>query len=146
MAFPSTNPIDAGWLPRNIPIDHLGSTNFDCPVCAEPTNAEQFKIVVGGNIGFGAPFFVAPFLKRRSTKGKVGGTRVTVNQCRNCTSMFAADISAREWFESSGVPDGVMSDASTLRLVNNRLGAAEQSAADQTTDRSSPTRARKIDD
>ena len=146
MSFPSINPLDSGWLPRNIPIDHLGSTDIECPVCAERTTAEQFKIVVGGNIGFGAPFFVAPFLKRRSTKGKVGGTRVTVNQCRSCTSMFAADISAREWFTSNGVPDGVMSDASMLKMINNQLGDAERTPEQSTASENQPTRARKIDD
>lgn len=143
MAFPQINPIDAGWLPRNIPIDHLGSTTIACPVCDSNTRAEKFRVIVGRNIGFGAPYFVAPFLKRRSTAGKIG-TRVVVDQCCSCTSMFASDANARQWFEANDVPDGVMSDAAALKMVNNRLGTAEREQAERSPKDESPSRARKI--
>ena len=149
MAFPSTNPIDAGWLPRNIPIDHLGSAKLKCPVCACPTDAEKYVILLGGNIGFGAPFFISPFLKRRSTAGKFGGKRVTVIQCRKCKSMFAFDAPAREWMRSNGVEDGVMSDAASLKMMNNKLAAKEKSAPPPPpapVAQATPTRATKIPD
>ena len=146
MAFPKVNPIDAGWLPRNIAIDHLGTTSIDCPVCDSNTRAEEFLVLVGSTIGFGAPFFVAPFLKRRSTAGKIGGTRVLVNQCCSCTSMFPADQSAMQWFASNGAADGVMSDASALKMANNRLGEAERLQAHSEPPGDAPTRARKIVD
>ena len=146
MAFPTTNPIDSGWVPRNIAIDHLGSVTLTCPVCDTVTNAEQFRIIVGGNFGFGAPFFISPFLKRRSTAGKVGGTRVTVTQCCTCKSMYAFDGAARDWLIASGMPDGMMSQASALKRLNNTLAAQERLAESTPAQPAAPTRATKLPD
>lgn len=144
MALPPINPIDAGWLPRSIPIDHLGTTTISCPVCDTNTKAETFRVIVGRHIGFGSPFFVAPFLKRRSTAGKLG-TRAVFNQCCSCTSMFAGDEDARNWLFSNGLSDGVMSDAAALKMANNRLGAAERDQKIADAAAAPPMRARKFD-
>lgn len=67
----------------------------------------MFRVVVGKWIGFGAPYFVKPFLKRASTKGKLG-TRGEFHQCCRCNSLWAADQNARNAsVEIGGSADGI---------------------------------------
>ena len=91
MTLPACNPIDYGWFARGATIDHVGTENHLCKVCDGSTLHEKFVILVGNTFGFGAPFFVKPFMKHRSTKGKIGGTWGQVVQCRQCNSLWAFD-------------------------------------------------------
>lgn len=91
MTLPTCNPIDYPWLARGFPIDHVGTQDYFCKVCDASTIHEKFYILSGRYGGFGVPYFVKPFLKHCSTKGKVGGTRGHVVQCTQCNSLWAFD-------------------------------------------------------
>lgn len=88
MTLPPHNPIDFEWFARGMPIDHLGTRTLACRACGQDTMQECFKIIAGNSVGFGAPFFAKPFMKRSSTIGKVGGTRGEVSQCTVCDSLW----------------------------------------------------------
>ena len=138
MRLPTTNPIDSGWLPRNISIDHEGSERIDCVVCDEQTIAEKFKFLGSGGFGFGTPFFVAPFLKSRSTRGKTG-TRIHIAQCTICKSAFPTDAQSRAWFAERDVTVGLMTEGAALRYLNN-LAAAEEASDSEATSNKPKTR------
>lgn len=91
MTLPACNPIDYGWFSKGAAIDHIGTLKQLCKVCDEETLHEKFVILVGSPIGFGAPFFAKPFMKHSSTKGKIGGAKGHVVQCRQCNSLWAFD-------------------------------------------------------
>ena len=108
MAFPKTNPIDSGIFNKGAAIDHLGTIRMECRVCDETTQAEQFRVLVTGGFGFGAPYFIKPFLKRASTKGKVG-KRAEFTQCCGCNSLWAIDENAKIFSSEMGWgPDGLI--------------------------------------
>ena len=104
MTLPACNPIDYGWFAKGAAIDHLGSVNFLCKVCDESTSHEKFLIAVGSPIGFGTPVFVRPFLKHTSTRGKIGGKRGHVVQCKKCNSLWSFDKDGAEALAKGGLP------------------------------------------
>lgn len=91
MTFPTCNPVDYGWFTKSVPIDHIGTIRRDCDVCEKSTTHEEFLVVIGSNIGFGAPFFAKPFMKRTTTAGKIGGIRGRLAQCTICNSLWPTD-------------------------------------------------------
>ena len=72
---------------------------------------EEFKVVCGSGWGFGAPWFVRPFLQHSRTAGKLGD-RGRLEQCRTCKSVY---------------PDE--SDGTSLWCAN-RFGVARVNAPD----------------
>ena len=98
MTLPACNPVDYGWFSKGAAIDHVGTQNHLCKVCEGSTLHEKFVILVGSPVGFGAPFFAKPFMKHSSTKGKIGGTRGHVVQCRQCNSLWAFDQEGAKGF------------------------------------------------
>ena len=103
MALPEHNPIDAGWFGRGIPIDHRGRQEFHCTTCGHERHGERYSAILGTFVGFGAPFFVAPFVKRRSTAGKAGGDRVEVIQCMVCDRLQPLDSASGEALSRYGI-------------------------------------------
>jgi hypothetical protein len=103
MSLPACNPIDYEWLARGFPIDHVGTLNYSCKICDASTPHEKFLILSGKYVGFGAPFFVKPFQKHCSTKGKVGGIRGHVVQCTQCNSLWAFDQEGVEALAAVGL-------------------------------------------
>jgi len=142
MSLPQHNPIDTGWFNKGVALDHTGTIRFFCECCGHETTQEQFKLVVGELLGFGTPFFVRPFMKRQSTKGKVGGTRGLLTQCTVCDSLWPFDQSGREVFAAVGLPvEGAI--ASTHGADYEKRKAEESTHVD---DGSTPkSKARKID-
>lgn len=127
MPLPAVNPIDSGWLSRGTPIDHLGTVTIRCRACGSDRRAERFKVILGSSGGVGAPFFVAPFLKRRSTAGKIGGNRGQFSQCMTCKSLWPDDDEARQTLARSGLdPSGLVSDAVAYEMLNREAAAQEQ--------------------
>jgi hypothetical protein len=104
MTLPACNPIDYGWFSKGAAIDHVGTQNHLCKVCDGSTLHEKFVILVGSPVGFGAPFFAKPFMKHSSTKGKIGGTRGHVVQCRQCNSLWAFDQEGVQALAKAGLP------------------------------------------
>ena len=104
MTLPACNPIDYGWFSKGAAIDHVGTQNHLCKVCDGSTLHEKFVILVGSPVGFGAPFFAKPFMKHSSTKGKIGGTRGQVVQCRQCNSLWAFDQEGVQALAKAGLP------------------------------------------
>ena len=145
MRLPDTNPIDSGWLPRNISIDYEGSERINCVVCNEQTVAETFKFLGSGGFGFGTPFFVAPFLKSRSTRGKTG-TRIHIAQCTICKSAFPTDAQSKAWFAERDVAVGLMTEGSALRYLNNLAAAEEASDSEATSNEPNKPKTRKLED
>ena len=110
MSLPLHNPIDFGWFVKGIAIDHTGTVTAYCECCGDTGAQEQFKVVVGEKLGFGTPVFVRPFVKRQSTKGKIGGVRGMIMQCTTCDSLWPFDDSGRELLDAVGfIPDGMVS-------------------------------------
>ena len=101
------DPVDEGWVPRGTPYDRLGTERRRCPSCDDETVQDGFRIMMGRHGGMGAPFFVAPFMKRKSTKGKVG-KRSEWAMCRGCGSLLPIDLAASEVAESSGFALGFL--------------------------------------
>lgn len=106
MSLPSPNPIDAQVLPRGLPLDLLSSSQEHCKKCSSTTTQDRYRTMMDGWGGMGAPFFVAPFLKRRSTAGKVGRKSEWLF-CRSCLSLRPLDETARSHAEMMGLPDGL---------------------------------------
>jgi hypothetical protein len=104
MRLPVVNPIDSRWLPAGVPIDHEGSTHFQCLACGATTTAEHFVVILGRYGGFGAPFFAKPFMRRASTKGKVGN-RSRFIQCCHCESLFPNDATAYAQLREAGLQE-----------------------------------------
>lgn len=105
--LPKVNPIDTGCVPRGWPIDHLGRRSTWCPRCeglgrGKQQPAEVFQVICGSGFGFGAPFFVRPFLKHTSTAGKMG-KRGKIEQCVTCNSVYLdeEDGTAQWWADAT---------------------------------------------
>lgn len=105
MALPTPNPIDAAVLKRGAPLDLLETTQKHCRTCSATTTQDRYRTMMDGYGGMGAPFFVAPFLKKRSTAGKVG-RRSEWLFCRSCRSFRPLDENARSYAAKMGLPDG----------------------------------------
>lgn len=106
MGLPSANPIDAGWMPRGSPVDHLGPGEEICPGCKTVRQGERYRVIMGRWFGFGAPYFVQPFLKRTSTAGKTGQTS-NWWVCATCRAMVPQDDLARRQALELGSPNGL---------------------------------------
>lgn len=127
MSLPAHNPIDAEWFARGIPIDYLGSKKLECRACGKTTVQEGFHVVVGSAIGFGAPVFVKPFLKRSSTKGKIGGTRGNISQCTMCDSLWPMDLDGSAVLMTFGFDaDGIVHPAVNYKARNQAAANEEK--------------------
>ena len=77
------------------------------------------------HLGFGTPFFVAPFRKRASTKGKLGKRAIFV-QCHSCTSLWAEDEKAKNFSLSQwGNSDGWISESKQYEMLNQEFQESE---------------------
>jgi len=142
MSLPTHNPIDFEWFVKGVPIDHTGTVHEYCECCGTQTTQEQFKLVVGELVGFGTPFFVRPFLKKQSTKGKLGGIRGLIMQCTVCDSLWPFDESGRTVLGAAGlIPGGMIS---TTHIADYEKRKAEESNT-TTTEQNSKSKARKLD-
>lgn len=126
MSLPIHNPIDFEWFVKGVPIDHTGTVNAYCKCCGVSRTQEQFKLLVGEKIGFGTPVFIRPFMKRQSTKGKIGGVRGLIMQCTTCDSLWPYDESGREVLGAAGlIPNGMVS---STHVADYEKRLAEQKA------------------
>jgi hypothetical protein len=140
MTLPAHNPIDAEWLVKGVPIDHLGTIRMICECCGKETAQEQFRLVVGEVIGLGTPFFIRPFMKRQSTKGKLGGVRGLITQCTVCDSLWPFDASGRAVLGAAGlIPKGMISSA---HVADYEMRKAREASSENSTGGTS--RARKL--
>jgi hypothetical protein len=101
------DPISEGWMAKGAPVDYIGRTSSHCPSCDDTTEQDEYRTIMGKFTGFGSPYFVRPFLKRSSTRGKVG-TRSVWSVCSRCGSMLPVDDAAREFAASLGIPSGFL--------------------------------------
>jgi hypothetical protein len=104
-ALPRPNPLDSGLLPRGMPIDYIRTSKEYCFLCDTHTDQHLFKLVMANHIGFGTPWFVKPFLKRSSTRGKTG-KRQHYSMCMVCETAWAADESTRSLLLEDGLGVG----------------------------------------
>ena len=93
--LPKPNPIDLGLLPKGMPIDHIRTSSEYCFLCDAQTQQHLFKLITAVHVGFGAPWFVRPFLNRSSTRGKTG-QRQQYSVCTVCSMTWAADETTRQ--------------------------------------------------
>lgn len=142
MTLPACNPIDYGWFSKGAAIDHVGTQNHLCKVCDSSTLHEKFVILVGSPVGFGAPFFAKPFMKHSSTKGKIGGTRGQVVQCRQCNSLWAFDQEGVQALAKAGLPSELIALDRANEYRNRLAKKVEDNEVDPTTPSrpSSPSR------
>ncbi len=105
MSLPTPNPIDAELLKRGAPLDLLATVQQHCRTCSATTTQDKYRTMMDGWGGMGAPFFVAPFLKRRSTSGKMGRKSEWLF-CRGCLALRPIDENARSHAAAMGLPDG----------------------------------------
>jgi len=139
MALPQHNPIDFQWFVKGVPIDH--TVNAYCECCGVSRTQEQFKLLVGEKIGFGTPVFIRPFMKRQSTKGKIGGVRGLIMQCTTCDSLWPYDDSGREVLGAAGlIPNGMVS---STHVADYEKRLAKQNA--NLNQPSSRSKAKKLD-
>lgn len=103
------DPVKEGWLPRGTPCDPTEDVARTCPACNRETTQDGFRIIMGRYGGLGAAFFVAPFLRRKSTKGKVG-QRSDWTLCRGCGSLLPVDSVALGIAAEAGFPLGFLKD------------------------------------
>ena len=123
--LPEINPIDAGYIHRGGAVDHLGTTTIFCQACGSDQKAERFRMIMGRNFGFGAHIVVRPFLKRSSTRGKIG-KRGTYALCCQCQSLWSQDQGARDSLENLGAdPDGVVADHMAYEALNRSIEKEE---------------------
>ncbi len=101
------DPISEGWLQRHSAVDYLGRLEAQCPSCETTTTQDEYRVIMGRASGFGAPWFVQPFMRRTSTKGKLG-TRSVWTICSRCGSMLPRDENAREYSVALHSPDGLI--------------------------------------
>lgn len=140
MSLPAHNPIDAEWFARGIPIDHLGSHTQECRACGKTTVQEGFHVVVGSPVGFGAPVFVKPFLKRSSTKGKIGGTRGNISQCTVCDSLWPMDLDGSAVLLTFGFDaDGIVHPAVAYKARNKAAEKAEKAPRSSSSSQPKPS-------
>lgn len=102
---PARDPISEGWMNKGAPVDYIGRTTRSCPRCQGETTQDEYKVILGRHGGVGAPYFIKPFLKRSSTKGKVG-TKSNWFVCANCGSMLPGDDTARRQAAEFMQPEG----------------------------------------
>jgi len=145
MGLPEINPIDHGWLGRGTPIDHLGTVNAECEICMQQTTTDHYRIILGTSGGLGAPFFVSPFLKRRSTSGKIGGHKGNFSMCRICKSLLPLDESAENALVKFGLPLSGLIDATHRATVEQRSAEQAERAVSAGAKPIQSSRARKIE-
>ena len=115
MGLPTPNPIDSGYLRRGAPCDYTGRKVIHCQECGSDQQAETYTMILGRYGGFGAPFFVRPFLKSSSTKGKLGKKGNYAICCR-CNGLWSQDQGARDALEAEGLhPNGVVISSNPSR-------------------------------
>lgn len=102
---PRRDPISEGWMNRGAAVDYVARSTRECPRCQTATTQDEYKVIMGRAPGVGAPSFVKPFLKRSSTKGKIG-TRSNWYVCSQCGSMIPADDIAKRQAAELGQPEG----------------------------------------
>lgn len=135
MSLPPHNPIDTEWLVRGTPVDHIGTQKRECRACGTQTTHECYHVIVGSPVGFGAPVFVKPFLKRSSTKGKIGGTRGDLSQCTVCDSLWPMNLDGSSVLLKLGLNhDGVVNPMIAYRAKNDAASAAERESLPPPTD------------
>ena len=128
--LPTPNPIDSGYMGRGQCVDHLGSTTIDCKACGSQQRAERYKVILGPTVGFGAPFFVKPFLHRSSTKGMTGRKGIFALCCR-CQSFWSEDEGARESLVLQGDdPDGIIAEHMRYEMLNRAAEGLEKPATE----------------
>lgn len=128
MTLPAHNPIDLNWFPRGTPLDYLGTQSRMCTGCGKTTQQECFRVIVGSTIGFGAPFFVKPFLKKSSTAGKMGGTKGEISQCTICDSLWALNNDGKAVFVALGLDSqGVLNPSFAFEAKNQEAIREEAS-------------------
>ena len=128
--LPTPNPIDSGYMGRGQCVDHLGSTTIDCKACGSQQRAERYKVILGPTVGFGAPFFVKPFLHRSSTKGMTGRQGIFALCCR-CQSFWSEDEGARESLVLQGDdPDGIIAEHMRYEMLNRAAEGLEEPATE----------------
>jgi len=111
-------------------VDHLGSTTIDCKACGSQQRAERYKVILGPTVGFGAPFFVKPFLHRSSTKGMTGRKGIFALCCR-CQSFWSEDEGARESLVLQGDdPDGIIAEHMRYEMLNRAAEGLEEPATE----------------
>lgn len=101
MSTVARDPITEGWFVRGTPLDHQRRFNGSCPVCKRDTPQDEYVAILGKFGGMGAPVFAQPFLKKRSTKGKVG-SRSRWFSCSECGSLLPGDDEARKLAQAQG--------------------------------------------
>jgi hypothetical protein len=104
---PVRDPISEGWMQRGAPVDYLGRYSTFCPRCQQETVQDEYRTIMGNYAGFGSPWFVRPFLRRQSTRGKVG-KRSVWTICSQCGSMLPVDEEARQFAAAMGQPNGFL--------------------------------------
>lgn len=143
MSLPTHNPIDFEWFVKGVPIDHTGTVREYCECCGTQTAQEQFKLVVGELVGFGTPFFVRPFMKKQSTKGKLGGIRGLIMQCIVCDSLWPFDESGRKVLGAAGlIPNGMIS---TTHIADYEKRIAKEKTSGQSDNSPQSFKAKKLD-
>ena len=124
--LPDANPIDAGYLSRGGAVNHLGTTTIFCEACGTDRTAERYRMILGTSFGFGAHAFAKPFLKRSSTKGKLG-KRGTYSLCTECLSLWSEDDGARTALERLGAdPEGIVPEHMHYEVLNRAIEEAEK--------------------
>lgn len=127
MSLPKHNPIDIEWFVRGTPVDHIGTQNRNCPACGKQTVHECFHVIFGSPIGFGAPVFIKPFLKKSSTKGKIGGTRGDLSMCTVCDSLWPMNRDGSAVLLKMGLDaDGAVNPLIAYKAKNDAATAAER--------------------
>lgn len=104
---PARDPISEGWMNRGAAVDHVGRMVRGCICCSTETTQDEYKVIMGKSLGVGVPYFVRPFMKRASTKGKMG-KRSNWFVCAQCGSMLPADAAGQEAAQALGRPDGFL--------------------------------------
>jgi len=87
--------------------------------------AERYRMILGGHFGFGSHAFIKPFLKRSSTKGKLG-RRGTYAMCCKCHSLYPQDEGAEESLARAGFDiDGIIPEHMHYDIANRAAEAVE---------------------
>ena len=80
---------------RSSTVDFVAGVDGYCPTDHETTQQFRYKLIFGGAVGVGVPFYLKPLLKRRSTRGKAG-RRSLWDICLKCRNLLPADMAALE--------------------------------------------------
>jgi hypothetical protein len=109
MGLPRHNPIDAEWLSRGTPIDHVGTRELYCKACESTTKQEGYKVIVGNAWAVGTPWFVRLFKKSNTTGGVFGGVSGLLSQCIVCDSLWPFNHDGKAVLAKLGAPtDGLV--------------------------------------